>query len=119
MRSTHLWLILKAESRLVNSSAKWQAQSDNVFFALGLRIYQKVPQLFLRHENGKFLLIVAKIVDETKAAGEGDNFKLFIERFNKNFELCAISSAPGRMRFFHIDTVQEHDMHVSTDAEHN
>ena len=75
-----------------------------------------MPQLLFRLENGKLVLIVAKIVDDIKAAGEGENAKLFIKSFNKNFELGTISSGPGRMRFFGINTVQEDDMTVVTDA---
>ena len=84
---------------------------------LGLRKSQKVPLLLFRHESGKLVPIVLNIVDDIRAAKEGKNAKFSIERCNKNFELDTISSGPGRISFFDINTLREHDMTLSTDAE--
>jgi len=45
------------------------------------------------------VLIVAKIVDDIKAAGAGDYAHLFIEAFNDKFKLGTVKSGPGKMSF--------------------
>ena len=117
MRSTHMWLLLTAAYGLVNSNAKWQVQSDQSFFELGLTQCQKIPQLFYRRHNGNLVLIVAKIVDDIKAASADGNAKAFIENFSQKFDLGTVATGPGKMRFFGINTVQEDDMTTHTDAD--
>jgi len=117
MRSTHLWLLLTAAYGLVNSNAKCQSQSDQVILDLGLLQSKNVPQLFYKREGGSLVLVVAKIVDDLKAAGKGRNAKQFLEEFNRRFKLGTINSGPGKLRFFGINTLQNEDFTIETDAD--
>ncbi len=117
LKTTHVWLLLTAAYGLVNANAKWQNKSDDVMFQLGLTQSKFIPQLFYKKEGGKLVLIVAKIVDDLKAAGVGNNAKNFLENFHKVFNLGTINHGPGRLRFFGINTVQSKDFTVTTDAD--
>lgn len=117
MKATHLWLLLTAAYGLVNANAKWQSQSDQVMFDLGLTQSVHVPQLFYRIENGRLVLIVAEIVDDLKGAGEGDRVKTFMAEFDRRFKFGDIMQGPGKLRFFGINTVQNGDLTIETDAD--
>lgn len=116
-RATHVWLLLTAAYGLVNANAKWQMKSDECFFELGLLQCQQIPQLFYMHEDGELVLLVAKVVDDIKAAGKGDRAEQFIKQSHKKFELGTVSHGPGKLRFFGINTEQHEDLTVSTDAD--
>ena len=67
---------------------------------LGLTQCQRVPQLFYQHENGQLVLLVAKIVDDMKAAGAGDRAQSFIKSFKDKFEVGTVVSGPGKNALF-------------------
>lgn len=117
MRSTHLWLLLTAAYELVNANAKWQVQSDACLYELGLRQCQQIPQLFYKRCDEELMVIVAKVVDDLKVAGSGDNAKVLIDQFNKKFKLGTVASGPGKLRFFGINTTQNEDMTICTNAD--
>lgn len=117
MKATHMWLLLTAAYGLVNANAKWQNHSDNLMFELNLSQSKFIPQLFFKKEGGILVLIVAKIVDDLKAAGIGDNAKNFLEQFHKHFKFGAVNRGPGKLRFFGINTMQNEDFTVGTDAD--
>ena len=73
MKSTHLWLPLTAAYGLVDANAKWQKQSDDVMFKLGLSWSNYISQLFYKSEAGKMVLVVAKIVGDLIGAAIGQN----------------------------------------------
>jgi len=76
------------------------------------------PTVFYKHIDGTLMLIVAKIVDDIKAADAGDYAHLFIEALNEKFKLGTVKSGPGKMRFFFgINTNQESDMTIQTDRD--
>ena len=117
MKSTHLWLILMAAYGLVKANAKWQNQSDNLMLDLGLQQSSHIPQICFKKENGKLVLLVAKIVDDLKVAGEGNRAQVFLERFDKHFKFNKLNHGPGKLRFFGINTVQNTDHTIETDAD--
>ena len=117
MKSTHMWLLLTAAHGLVNANAKWQVQSDELLFDLGLKQCQQVQQLFYRRKNGELVLIVAKIVDDIKVSGEVDFVVQFMKRFNSKFKFGTVASGPGRMRFFGINIEQAEDFTIHTEAD--
>ena len=117
MKSTHLWLLLTAAYGLVNANAKWQNQSDNVMLDLGLQQSSPIPQLFFKKEGGRLVLLVAKIVDDLKVAGEGNRAELFLEAFDKKFKFGNVNHGPGKLRFFGINTIQNTDHTIETDAD--
>ena len=116
MKSSHVWLLLTAAYGLVNANAKWQNLSDDAMFDLSLTQSRFIPQLFYRKEGRKLVLIVAKIVDDLKAAGSGNYAKSFIERFNENFHLGTVNHGPGKLRSFGINPVQNKNFTIKTDA---
>lgn len=117
MRKTHFWLLMAAEYGLVNSNAKWQAKSDERIYEIGLKQSQNIPQLFYMHDEGKLVLIAAKIVDDIKLAGTEYHTSRFIKMFNKSFKLGTVVKGPGSMRFFGINIEQDEDNTITTDAE--
>ena len=117
MKSTHLWLLLTAAYGLVNANAKWKNQSDNLMLDLGLQQPSHIPQVFFKKENGKLVLLVAKIVDDLKVAGEGNRAQLFLEKFDEQFKFGNVNHGPGKLRFFGINTVQNTDHTIETDAD--
>lgn len=117
MKSTHLWLLLAAAYGLVNANAKWQAKSDSRLYEIGMTQCQQIPQLFYMHENGRLVLIAAKIVDDIKIAGTDSHSERFINMFNKSFKLGTIVKGPGMMRFFRINNEQGDDSTIRTDAD--
>ena len=100
MKSTHLWLLLTAAYGLVNANAKWQNQSDNVMLDIGLQQSPHVPQLFFKTENGRIVLIVAKIVDDLKVAGGDKCVQHFVEEFDKTLKFGDVKHGTGKLRFF-------------------
>ena len=117
MRSTHVWLLLAAAYGLVNANAKWQAQSDRRMYEIGLKQCRQIPQLFYMKENGKLVLIAAKVVDDIKLAGTKHHTSRFIEMFNSTFNLGTVVSGPGVIRFFGINVEQAEDYTIKTDAD--
>lgn len=117
MKGSHLWALLTAAYGLVNANAKWQNQSDQLMFDIGLVQSTHVPQLFFQNENGRLVLIVAKIVDDLKVAGEGDRAKLFLDKFDKKFKFGNVNHGPGKLRYFGINTIQNVDFTVETNAD--
>lgn len=117
MKGSHLWVLLTAAYGLVNANAKWQNQSDQLMYEIGLQQSTHVPQLFFQKENGRLVLIVAKIVDDLKIAGEGERPKWFLEKFDKKFKFGDVNHGPGKLRYFGINTTQNSDFTVETDAD--
>lgn len=76
----------------------------------------QVPQLFYKHENGKLVLVVAKIVDDIKAGGEGDGTWAFIDEFDERFMLGTVSYGPGKTKFLGISINQSGEMTIFTGA---
>lgn len=119
MRSNHLFFFLTAADRLVNPNARWQNQSDQGIFNMGLEQCKEVLQLFYYKMQGKIVLIVAKLVADLKAAGRGDNAIMFTKKFNESFELGTTWKLPGRMRCFDLNIEQFNDYSVKTNADDN
>lgn len=118
MRSTHRWLLLVAAYGLVNSGAKWQHQSDDVLFSMGLLQSKYIPQLFYSFNNqGEIQMLLAKIVDDIILTGEEGITAKFIDDFNRVFELGSVVSGPGEMRFFGTNLLQKDDMSVEIDVD--
>lgn len=92
-------------------------QSNKVFFDLGMRQCTQIPQLFYIYHGEELVLIVAKVVDDIKAAGKGDLAEKLIPEFNKKFELGNIWSGPGEMRCFGIEVEKADDFTVRTNAD--
>lgn len=92
-------------------------QSDNVILALGLTQSSQFQQLFYQKENGNLVLIVAKIVDDLKAAAEGDLMKHFLQEFDKRFKFGDVIRGPERLRFFGVNTIQDGDFIIETDGD--
>ena len=63
--------------------------------------------------------MAAKVVDDIKVAGAGDNAKCLLVVFNETFKIGKLTTGPGpgRMRFFGINIHQDVDMTIKTDAE--
>lgn len=112
-----MWLHLTAANGLVNANAKWQYQCDAIMLELGLLQSKYIPQLLYKKQDGKFVLLVAKILDDLKVAGHDNNAQLFLEAFDRKFKFGTVSHGPGQMRFFGINTVQHEDFSIETDAE--
>lgn len=117
MRSSQPGLMLTPESGLVNTNVKWQMKSDECFLNLRLIECQKIPQHFFEHANQKLVLVLTIFVDETKAAGENDNEKLVIEKFNESLKVGTVSCGSGALRLFGNITVQNEDLTNSTEAD--
>lgn len=117
MRSTHVWLLLTAVYSLVNANAKWQNRLDSVMVSLGFSQFKYIPQLFYKKRNGKLILIMAKIVDDLKAAGCDDNVTLFLRYFDKIYKFGDINHGPGKVRYFGINTIEHQDSTVETNAD--
>lgn len=116
MRSTHMWLLLTSAYGLVNANAKWQLQSHKCLTDLDLTQCHQIPQPFYKQQNGKLVLIVAKIVDDIKAASIGHNSKKSIESFEISFKLGTVSNGSDKLRFFGINTVRDEEFTVTTNA---
>lgn len=117
-KTTHLQLLLTAAYGLVNSNAKWQNNSDEFLLKNGLIQSKHVPKLFFKKKAGKQVLVVAKIVDDLKAAGIRQRAKDFLDAFDSRFKLGTINNAPGKPRFFGINTTQGNDFTIYTDADY-
>lgn len=61
--------------------------------------------------------MVAKLVDDIKITGIERYAKRFISDFNNQFKFGKVTSGLGIMRIFGINTVQESDMTVKSDAD--
>ena len=83
----------------------------------GLSQSKDVPQLFYKKEGVNLVLIVANIVDDQKVAGERDLAAQFLKSFHNRFKLVKINHGPGKLRFYGINTVQNDECTVSTDAD--
>lgn len=92
-------------------------QSDSHFYKIGLCQTQHIPQLFYKRCDGKLALVPAKMVDNIRVARIGDNAKNFKREYNKHFKFGIKAYALGKIQFFGIDTVQNDDMTISTDAD--
>lgn len=112
MRATHFWLLLIASYGL-NSNAKWQKHSGQVFIDLGLQHCQQMFQLFYKMDSDELVLILGKVIDDTKVAGKYNYPESFLMKFNRTFKLGKSTIGPGRMRFFGIIVIQEDDKHSS------
>ena len=115
-KTTHLWLLLTPAYGMVNANAKWQNQSAAVCQNNGLVQSKHIPQLLFKKEAGKLVLVVAKIVDDLKAAGIGQSAKVFVDAFDSRFNLGTVNHGPGKLRFFGINTTQDEDYTIATDA---
>lgn len=116
MKSSHHWLLITAAYGLVNANAKWHFQSDNLMLEIGLTQSAHVPQLFYQKYNGRLVLIVAKVLDDLKAAGEGDRVKQFFKEIDRRFKFGDVKHGPGKLGFFGTNTVQNGDFTIKTDA---
>lgn len=102
----------------MNSAAKWQHQSDEALFKLGLIQSKYIPQLFFKfNNNGEIQMLLAKIVDDIIVAGKDEVTSKLIEDFNSIFELGSVVNGPGEMRFFGTNLVQHEDMSVNINAD--
>lgn len=117
MKATNLWLRLSAAYGLVYSGAKWQNQSDQTFYDLGLDQFKHVQKLFYKNGNGHLVIIAAKVVDDILVAGNEDEVKSFLKNFHERFTLGTLSKGPGNLRFFGINIYQHEEFFVETNAD--
>lgn len=111
------WLLLTAAYGLVNANAKWQSQSDQLFFDLGLEQCPVLPQLFYIIKNGQLVLLAAKIVDDILVTGDTDMVDKFITGFNSKFKFGTVVHGPGNLRFFGLNLVQNEDYTCEINAD--
>lgn len=78
-----------------------------------------VTHLSYQKENGRSVLIVAKVVENLMAAGEKDLFKTFIENFDTRFKFGEVKHGTGKLRLFKINTVQNDYLTVEVYADDN
>lgn len=71
--------------------------------------------MFYKTETWKLLMLVAKIVDELKVAGSGNNAQSFMDTFNCKFKIGTIKSGPGNFRFFDFNIIQNEIMSMEMD----
>lgn len=86
-------------------------------FDLGMRQCKTVSQLFYKEKDKKLTLIVAKVVDDIKAAGVENNAHNFLNYFDTRVKLGTINLGPGKLRFFGIIVTQHDDLAITTDAD--
>lgn len=72
----------------------------NVLLSLFFRSRSMYRSHFIE-KNGNVILIVAKIIDDMKAAGESDMARRFMDSFNKKFQIESISSGPEKCVFLY------------------
>lgn len=116
MKSTQIWPLLTAAYGLVNVNAKWQVQSNKVFYDLGFNQCQKISQRFYFDSRDEIVLVVAKIVGDIKVARKSDRASKFISELNKKFELGTVWSGPDQMRFFGLNLKEADEFTISPDA---
>lgn len=67
---------------------------------IGLTHSEHIQQLFYQEENKKLVLIVAKFVDEKKAAGVGESVQNFITEFDKSFKFERCDGRTWKAKIF-------------------
>lgn len=112
-----LWLILTAAHGLVNSIAKWQAESDQVLKSLGLCELKDVAQLFMNNHNDSFLYIFCRIVDDLLFTDPKEIRENLISSFNNILTIGAIFHSPGVLRFNGLNICQYYDFTIHIDGE--
>lgn len=85
---------------LINSSSKWQKQSDGAFLDLGLQRTPQIPPLFAQFKKGEMVLLVSKIVHDFFLTGIDEALRNFISSFNQQFHLVKSSMALDPSDFF-------------------
>lgn len=68
------------------------------------------------HKNSELAVVAAKVVDDIKIAGNGDIAKRIIDKFNNRFKLGTVSHVPGRLLFFGINTTENEEFTIDTNA---
>lgn len=122
MKIAHTWLVTNTVYGLVNANAKWQNYSDQVLKWIlqpSLRKCRQVPRLFCLRRADQLVIVVAKLIDNIKAAGVENTAMKIIEVFHEWLKPGSISSRPENMHFFRIDTCQDADMNNKTEASDN
>lgn len=84
---TFYWLVLVSAYELVNSNAKWNQQSDELMFKIGVQNLSVIPQLFHQMKNGRLVLIVIIIVDDLLITGPKDFMEQITNNFNESLNL--------------------------------
>lgn len=103
------WLLLVDAYGLVNSNEKWQHNSDEVMFNLGLSHLSVITQLCYQMKNEKLVLIVIKIVDDLLITGEKEFMDNYLNDFNEKFEFGTIIRSPGISKCFDLTILQNND----------
>lgn len=70
-----------------------------------LRWFTHVPQPLYRKEDGRLVLIVAKVKGDLKSAGEADRVEHFVKEFNSRFKFGDVKHGPGNLCFFGINII--------------
>lgn len=117
IKGAHLWGVLTVSYVPVDANAKCQSQSDPPMYDKELTQSTHVPLLLFQKENGTLVLIAVEIVDDLKTAGESNRTMNFSERFDKKFKPGHVSHGSGKLRQFGINSTQNGDFTVETDAD--
>lgn len=80
----------------MSAGAEVQHQSDQLMLELGLQQCTHIAQIFFK-EQGKLVLLVAKIIDDLMVAGFADRAEILVKVFDRNFELGAVSHGPEKI----------------------
>lgn len=75
------------------------------------------PQLFFKRSGEKLLVVAAKVVEDLKVAGTGENALILIDQFNKNFKLGTVASGPRKIRSIGINIKRKENVTVCTDID--
>lgn len=110
-----IWLLLTASYGLLNSNAKWQAQSCELLKTSRLLQFSHMPQIFQKEHNGEVSLLIVKVKDDLFIDGSENLKRSFISFFDSNFTLWTIAHYPNTMRFYGLNITQYEDYVVHID----
>lgn len=109
----YYWLLETAVYGLVNSNAKWQMKSDNLFFDIGFLQCTHIPQLFYISEADQLNVLAVKIVDDMLLAGSIDSIKSVIAKVQARYELGTITIGPDSFIFNGLRVTQSEDLEIT------
>lgn len=101
---------------LVNASAKWQKQFDDLLNSLNLQQGTAIPQLFYLTVDGHLVLILVKFIDDMIFAGEQRYADIIFTAFSSRFKLGRIIHGPGQVRCFDLNVIQQKDYTCSIEG---
>lgn len=112
-----LCLLAVVEYNLVNSNSKCQKLSDDAFFELRPKAMTEIPLLFVLIKEGKLVLLVSKIGDDSFLTSTDEALRDFIISFNEKFKPGDVVHGPGTIRFYGTTISQDEDYSVSIHAD--